>query len=40
LEKRAVDLGGPIKSTGTYQVTVRLHPEISVTVPLEVTTAS
>jgi large subunit ribosomal protein L9 len=40
LEKRAVDLGGPIKSTGTYQMTVRLHPEISVTVPLEVTTAS
>ncbi|MGQ0719377.1 MAG: 50S ribosomal protein L9 [Pseudonocardiales bacterium] len=39
LDKRAVDLGGPIKSTGTYQVTVRLHPEISVTVPLEVATA-
>ncbi len=39
LDKRAVDLGGPIKSTGTYQVTVQLHPEISVTVPLEVTTA-
>jgi large subunit ribosomal protein L9 len=39
LDKRAVDLGGPIKSTGTYQVTVRLHPEVSVTVPLEVITA-
>jgi len=39
LDKRAVDLGGPIKSVGAYQVTVRLHPEISVTVPLEVTTA-
>ena len=38
LDKRAVDLGGPIKSTGAYQVTVRLHPEISVTLPLEVTT--
>ncbi|HEY6422446.1 MAG TPA: 50S ribosomal protein L9 [Pseudonocardiaceae bacterium] len=36
LDKRAVDLGGHIKSTGAYQVTVRLHPDVSVTVPLEV----
>jgi large subunit ribosomal protein L9 len=39
LDKRAVDLGGHIKSTGAYQATVRLHPEVSVTVPFEVTTA-
>lgn len=39
LDKRALDLGGQIKSAGTYQVTVRLHPEVSVTVPLEVITA-
>lgn len=39
LDKRAVDLAGPIKSAGAYQVTVRLHPDVSVTVPLEVTTA-
>lgn len=39
LDKRALDLGGQIKSAGTYQVTVRLHPEILVTVPLEVITA-
>jgi large subunit ribosomal protein L9 len=39
LDKRAVDLGGHIKSAGSYQMTVRLHPEISVTVPFEVTTA-
>jgi large subunit ribosomal protein L9 len=39
LDRRAVDLGGHIKSTGIYQATVRLHPEISVTVPFEVTTA-
>ncbi len=38
LDKRALDLGGHIKSAGAYQVTVRLHPEVSVTVPLEVTT--
>ncbi len=39
LDKRALDLGGQIKSAGAYHVTVRLHPEVSVTVPLEVTTA-
>jgi large subunit ribosomal protein L9 len=38
LDKRALDLGGQIKSAGAYQVTVRLHPEVSVTVPLEVKT--
>lgn len=39
LDKRAVDLGGHIKSTGDYQMTVRLHPEVSVTVAFKVTTA-
>ncbi|MGQ0776238.1 MAG: 50S ribosomal protein L9 [Pseudonocardiales bacterium] len=39
LDRRAVDLGEHIKSTGSYVVTVRLHPEISVTVPVEVTAA-
>lgn len=39
LDRRSVDLGGPIKSAGAYQMTVRLHPEVSVTVPFEVTTA-
>ncbi len=36
LDRRTVDIGAPIKSTGTYDVTVRLHPEVSVTVPVEV----
>lgn len=40
LDKRAVDLGGHIKSTGTYQATVRLHPEVSVTVPFNVVPAN
>ena len=40
LDRRAVDLGGHIKSTGKYEMTVRLHPEISVTVPFEITTAA
>jgi ribosomal protein L9 len=35
-----VDLGGHIKSTGKYEMTVRLHPEVSVTVPFEITTAA
>jgi large subunit ribosomal protein L9 len=39
LDKRAVVLGGPIKSVGAYQMTVRLHPEVSVTVNFEVVTA-
>lgn len=39
LDKRAVDLGGHIKSTGSYVVTVRLHPDVSVSVPVEVTSA-
>lgn len=37
LDKRAVDLGGQIKSTGSYSVIVRLHPDVTVTVPVEVT---
>lgn len=36
LDRRTVDVGAPIKSTGTYDITVRLHPEVSVTVPVEV----
>jgi large subunit ribosomal protein L9 len=39
LDRRVVELDGPVKSTGSYRVSVRLHPEVSVTVPLEVTTA-
>ncbi len=39
LDKRAVELGRTIKSTGNYDVTVRLHPEVSVTLPVEVTPA-
>ncbi len=36
LDKRTVEVGTPIKSTGTYDVTIRLHPEVSVTVPVDV----
>lgn len=40
LDKRAVDLGSHIKSTGVYQLTVRLHPEVSITLPVEVITVA
>ena len=40
LDKRAVALPGHIKTTGSHEVTVRLHPEVTVTVPIEVTPAS
>ncbi|SEP70982.1 LSU ribosomal protein L9P [Lentzea xinjiangensis] len=39
LDKRAIELPGHIKTTGKHSVTVRLHPEVTVALPLEVTTA-
>jgi large subunit ribosomal protein L9 len=36
LDKRRVELGQPIKSVGAHQVSVRLHPELSATVSLDV----
>ena len=35
LDKRRIEIGTPIKTTGAHQVTVRLHPEVSVTLDLE-----
>jgi large subunit ribosomal protein L9 len=36
LDKRLVDIRGHIKTTGSHQVTVRLHPDVAVELPLEV----
>ncbi|RNL83201.1 50S ribosomal protein L9 [Halostreptopolyspora alba] len=36
IDKRRVEIRNPIKSVGEHQVTVRLHPEVSATVSLEV----
>jgi large subunit ribosomal protein L9 len=36
LDKRLVDTKGHIKSTGAHQVTVRLHPDVAVELPLDV----
>ncbi|MGI5503884.1 50S ribosomal protein L9 [Lentzea sp. CA-135723] len=37
LDKRAIELPGHIKTTGKHSVTVRLHPEVTVALPLVVT---
>ena len=36
LDKRLVDTRGHIKTTGSHEVTVRLHPDVSVDLPLDV----
>lgn len=36
LDRRRVELGGPVKTVGKHQVTVRLHPEVSATVDIDV----
>ena len=36
LDKRVVGIDGHIKSTGSHQVRVRLHPDVSVDLPVEV----
>jgi large subunit ribosomal protein L9 len=37
LDRRRLELPGPIKSTGVHQVRVRLHPEVTATFSLNVT---
>lgn len=39
VDKRRVELGSPIKSLGSHQVSVRLHPEVAAKVDVEVATA-
>jgi large subunit ribosomal protein L9 len=36
LDKRLVDINGHIKTTGSHSVTVRLHPDVAVELPLAV----
>jgi large subunit ribosomal protein L9 len=40
LDKRRIELSGPIKTTGTHRVTVRLHPEVSAPVDVAVVRGS
>jgi large subunit ribosomal protein L9 len=36
VEKRAINISTPIKTTGMHEVSVQLHPEVAATVRLEV----
>lgn len=36
LDKRRIELRNPIKTVGAHQVTIRLHPEVSAAVDIEV----
>ncbi|HEX6934405.1 MAG TPA: 50S ribosomal protein L9 [Streptosporangiaceae bacterium] len=36
LDRRKIEIGNPIKTIGAHQVAVRLHPEVSATVEVEV----
>jgi large subunit ribosomal protein L9 len=37
LDKRRIEVRDPIKTVGSHQVRVRLHPEVSATVDIEIT---
>ena len=39
IDKRRIELTNPIKTVGAHQVTVRIHPEVSATVDVEVVPA-
>jgi large subunit ribosomal protein L9 len=36
VDKRRVEVGSPIKTVGSHQVSVRIHPEVTATVSVEV----
>jgi large subunit ribosomal protein L9 len=36
LDRRKIEIGNPIKTVGAHQVAVRLHPELSATIEVEV----
>ncbi len=39
LDKRKVELGGPIKTLGSHQVVVQIHPDVTAKVNVEVVSA-
>jgi large subunit ribosomal protein L9 len=39
LDRRKIEIGNPIKTIGAHQVAVRLHPEVSATLEVEVVAA-
>jgi large subunit ribosomal protein L9 len=36
LDRRKIEIGNPIKTVGAHQVAVRLHPEVSATIEVEI----
>ncbi len=36
VERRAIEIAAPIKTTGKHEVSVQLHPEVAATVNLDV----
>ena len=36
LDRRRIEIGSPIKTVGSHQVAVRLHPEVLATIDVEV----
>lgn len=36
IDKRKIELDGPIKAIGTYRITIRLHSEVSVKINLQI----
>jgi large subunit ribosomal protein L9 len=39
LDRRRIEVPDPIKTAGTHQVRVRLHPEVNATIGIEVVPA-
>jgi large subunit ribosomal protein L9 len=39
LDRRRIDIAEPIRTIGTHQVTVRLHPEVTATLDVEVSSS-
>jgi large subunit ribosomal protein L9 len=39
LDRRKIEIGNPIKTVGAHKVAVRLHPEVSATLEVEVVSA-
>ena len=40
VDKRRIEIGQPIKTVGAHQVTVRVHPEVTATLSVEVVPAA
>jgi large subunit ribosomal protein L9 len=40
VDKRRIEIGQPIKTVGAHQVTVRVHPEVTATLSVEVVAAA